>query len=115
MTAYGCNRDGYAVWFCIKKLEKITADQKILMIISDGRPNHNGYGLESGRMDCQAAVKHGIKKGITTIAASIGDPTGVRSVYKDDISEKSSAEFLDLTDLQKLPKAFVNIIKKRMG
>lgn len=114
LTAHGCNRDGYAVWFCIKKLEKMTADQKLLMIISDGRPNHNGYGLESGRMDCQAAVKHGIKNGITTIAAAIGDSTGVRSVYKDEISEKSSAEFLDLTDLQKLPKAFVKIIKKHL-
>lgn len=108
------NRDGYAVWFCIKKLEKIIADQKLLMVISDGLPNHNGYGLIAGRADCQAAVKYGIKKGITTIAAAIENSEGVRSVYKSGVSEKNSAEFLDITDLQKLPKAFVKIIKKRL-
>ena len=116
MEPQGCNRDGYAVWFCIKKLEQAAADQKLLMIISDGKPNHDGYGMETGRADCQAAVKYGIKNNITTIAAAIGDPAGVRSVYKDGVSEKGSgsAKFLDLTDLQKLPKAFVKIIKRQM-
>lgn len=115
IRTYDANRDGYAVWFCIKKLEKAVADQKLLMVISDGMPNHNGYGINAGRAECQAAVKYGIKHGITTIAAAIEDPSGVRSVYKDGVSEKNSAEFLDITDLNKLPKTFVKIIKRRLA
>lgn len=115
VTTHDRNRDGYAVWFCIKKLEKTVADQKLLMVISDGMPNHDGYGISTGRSECQAAVKYGIKHGITTIAAAIGDPSGVRSVYKDGVSEKNSAEFLDITDLRKLPKTFVKIIKRRLA
>ena len=114
LSANGCNRDGYALRYCEKKLEKIQADQKLLMIISDGLPNHNGYGLESGQKDCQQVVREGLKAGIFTIAAAIGDADSVKSVYKDGVSEKNSATYLDISDLEKLPKAFVKIIKEKL-
>lgn len=114
LAANGCNRDGYALRYCEKKLEKIQADQKLLMIISDGLPNHNGYGLESGQKDCQQVVREGLKAGIFTIAAAIGDADSVKSVYKDGVSEKNSATYLDISDLEKLPKAFVKIIKEKL-
>ena len=114
LSANGCNRDGYALRYCEKKLEKIQADQKLLMIISDGLPNHNGYGLESGQKDCQQVVREGLKAGIFTIAAAIGDADSVKRVYKDGVSEKNSATYLDISDLEKLPKAFVKIIKEKL-
>ena len=114
LAANGCNRDGYALRYCEKKLEKIQADQKLLMIISDGLPNHNGYGLESGQKDCQQVVREGLKAGIFTIAAAIGDADSVKSVYKDGVSEKNSATYLDISDLEKLPKTFVKIIKEKL-
>ena len=115
LRSQNCNRDGYALKYCMEKLKRIVAEQKLMMIISDGRPNHTAYHLNEGRADCQAIVKDGIKNGITTIAAAIDDAVNVQSVYKKGISEKNSAEYLDLSDLRKLPKAFVKIIKKRLS
>ena len=115
LRSQNCNRDGYALKYCMEKLKHIVAEQKLMMIISDGCPNHTGYHLNEGRADCQAIVKDGIKNGITTIAAAIDDAVNVQSVYKKGISEKNSAEYLDLSDLRKLPKAFVKIIKKRLS
>ena len=99
----------------MEKLKHIVAEQKLMMIISDGCPNHTGYHIKEGRDDCQAIVKDGLIYGITTIAAAIDDAVNVQSVYKKGISEKNSAEYLDLSDLRKLPKAFVKIIKKRLS
>jgi hypothetical protein len=115
LRSQNCNRDGYALKYCMEKLKHIVAEQKLMMIISDGCPNHTDYHLNEGRADCQAIVKDGIKNGITTIAAAIDDAVNVQSVYKKGISEKNSAEYLDLSDLRKLPKAFVKIIKKRLS
>lgn len=114
LSAMSCNRDGYALKYSMEKLKKIPADQKLMMVISDGKPNHTSYHLAEGREDCQSIVKDGIKNGITTITAAIDDAVSVKSVYKEGISEKNSAAYLDLSDLQKLPKAFVKIIKKRL-
>ena len=115
LRSQNCNRDGYALKYCMEKLKHIVAEQKLMMIISDGCPNHTAYHINEGRADCQAIVKDGIKNGITTIAAAIDDAVNVQSVYKKGISEKNSAEYLDLSDLRKLPKAFVKIIKKRLS
>lgn len=114
MHAQNSNRDGYALRYCLKKLERIPANDRIMMIISDGRPNHDGYGTMSGKEDCQKCVKEFLKKGIVTIAASIGDPSGVKYVYKSDISDRNSAVFMDLTDLKRLPKAFIKVIKEKL-
>jgi len=115
LEAGGSNRDGYALRYCLKKLEKIPANDKLMLVISDGRPAHNGYGMESGQKDCQSAVHDAIKKGIWTIAAGIGrDADTVKEVYKEGRSDRDSATFLDLSDMQKLPKAFIKIIKNRL-
>lgn len=115
LEAGGSNRDGYALRYCLKKLEHIPANDKLMLVISDGRPAHNGYGMESGQKDCQSAVHDAIKKGIWTIAAGIGrDADSVKEVYKEGRSDRDSATFLDLSDMQRLPKAFVKIIKQRL-
>lgn len=115
MEAKDSNRDGYALRYCLNKLGKIPAVDKILMVISDGRPNHYGYGLTEGQTDCQNAVSEALKKGITTIAAGIGDSEQVKKVYKEGISDKNSAIYLDLSDLGKLPKAFIKIIREKLS
>lgn len=115
MEAGWCNRDGYALRYCLQKLKAIPCEQKLMLVISDGRPNGYNYSLAEGRADCQDAVSKAIKDGITTICAGIGEDAGtVKSVYKEGISEKNSAHFLDITDLKKLPKAFIKIIKKAL-
>ena len=114
LTNDDCNRDGYALRYCLGRLRKIVADQKIMLIISDGRPNHNGYGYQTGKEDIQDAVRKGVKDGISTIAAAIDDAETIKTLYQDGISPKYAAEYLDLSDLQKLPKAFVKILKSML-
>lgn len=115
MDAGRCNRDGYALRYCLKKLKAIPAEQRLMLVISDGKPNGYNYHLSEGQKDCQDAVSKAIKDGITTICAGIGsDTASVKAVYKEGISEKNSAHFLDITDLKKLPKAFIKIIKKAL-
>ena len=41
-----------------------------------------------------------------------GIEESVKSVYKEGKSDKNSATYMDLSDLKKLPKAFVKVIKK---
>lgn len=120
MHTYSCNRDGFALRYCLKRLEHMQADQKLMFIISDGMPNHDGYGMQAGRKDCQSAIADAMKKGIFTITAGIGDASSVKAVYKEDergkeLSSKASAAFLDLTDLKRLPKSFVKIIKDKLS
>ena len=115
MQAGGSNRDGYAVRYCLKELEKSTASTRFMMIISDGIPNHMSYNRDQGRADLQDAVATYRKKGIRTIVAGIAsDAPYVKEIYTKGVSERKSAVFLDLTDLQRLPKTFVNIIKKEL-
>lgn len=120
MNTYDCNRDGYALRYCLQKLENIQAEDKLMLVISDGRPNHYGYGEMEGKRDCQDAVAEAIKKGIFTITAGIGDAESVKGIYKTDtngknLSDRSSATYMDLSDLKKLPKSFVKIIKERLS
>ena len=116
MTASGCNRDGYALRYCLDKLEKSYAETKLMFVISDGRPNHNGYGMVEGKKDIQEAVAKAKKKGIFTVTAAIGKDSGsVRKIYTEGISEKKAASFLDISDLEKLPKTFPKIIREKLA
>lgn len=115
MTAMNSNRDGYALRVTLNRLDKMEATDKIAIVISDGQPAHQGYGFLQGKYDCQAAVADAVKKGITTIAAAVDDADGVKSVYLEDANTKKSAKFLDLTDLEKMPRAFVKILKEKLA
>lgn len=115
IKTHSCNRDGFSLRYCLGKLERVDADEKIMLVISDGKPNHNGYGFESGKKDLQSAVKDAIKKGITTIAAAIDDAEAIKKLYQDGISPKYAAEYMDLSCLEKLPKAFVKILKAKLS
>lgn len=115
LKARGSNRDGFALRYCLKKLESIQAQDRLMLVISDGKPAHNGYGMESGQKDCQEAVHDAIKKGIYTIAAGLGtDSQSVYEVYKQGRSERDSASFLDISNIEKMPKAFIKIIKNKL-
>ena len=116
LEAQSSNRDGYALRYCLNKLEKIQAKDRLMLVISDGQPAAYNYGMEEGKADLQDAVHDAIKKGIFTVAAGIDDDAEkVKYVYKDGRSDKDSATFLSITDLDRLPKAFVKIIKKRLS
>lgn len=115
LTAESTNRDGFALRYCLDKLDKIPAKDKIMFVSSDGLPNHGTYGAFEGKADCQDAVHSAIKKGITTITAGLGaDAPCIKRVYQEGRSKNDCARFLDLTDISKLPKAFIKIIKEKL-
>ena len=115
LTAASTNRDGFALRYCLDKLDKTSAKDKIMFVSSDGLPNHGTYKLLEGRADCQDAVHSAIKKGITTITAGLGaDAHCIKRVYQEGRSKNDCARFLDLTDISKLPKAFIKIIKEKL-
>ena len=107
MKANNSNRDGCALNIAAKLLEKRPEQVKLLIVISDGRPNHTNYGGEMATRDIQEIVKQCKQKGIEVIACAIGDDKdNIRTIYGDG--------FIDISDLKTLPKTLVSIVKKRI-
>ena len=107
MRANNCNRDGAALTISAKLLEKRQEEVRLLIIISDGRPNDEGYGGEEAAKDIQNIVKQCKQRGIEVLACAIGDD-------KENIAVIYGDSFIDITDLSKLPKTLVDIVKKRI-
>lgn len=107
MSAGGCNRDGFALRYCVKKLEEQDAASKIMIIISDGQPNAECYGGATAKRDLQEVKKECERNGITLIAAAIGED-------KDVIQNIYGNSFLDISDISELPKKIINLLKKQL-
>lgn len=107
MSAGGCNRDGFALRYCVKKLEEQDAASKIMIIISDGQPNAECYGGATAKQDLQEVKKECERNGITLIAAAIGED-------KDVIQNIYGNSFLDISDISELPKKIINLLKKQL-
>lgn len=101
------NRDGMAIEIAANLLSRRPEDVKLLIIISDGQPNDDGYGGDSAAKDIRSIVQKYKRKGVQTFAAAIGDDKEkVKGIYKDG--------YLDISDLSKLPKILVSLVKKRI-
>lgn len=108
MVAGSCNRDGMAIEIAAAQLAKRPEDVKLLIIISDGKPNDSNYGGEEAAKDISSIVKRYHKQGVETIAAAIGtDKDRIREIY-------GNGSFLDIENLDKLPKTLVGLVKKRI-
>lgn len=105
MSAGGCNRDGFALKYCIKNLLERDEENKLMIIISDGRPNSRFYSGASAEKDLQNIKKEFERKGGRLIAAAIGDD-------RDTIKRIYGNSFLDVTDVNKLPLKMASIISK---
>jgi hypothetical protein len=109
------NRDGWAVNFCGEALTKSTATNKLLLIISDGLPEADGYYGPAAKRDIQDVVKKYKQKGIKIVTAGIDDcALDIKRVYQDGAQSKYAAKFLDYSDMSKLPQAFATLIKKEL-
>ena len=118
LRADGDNRDGFALRFCYRKLEAMEAETKLLLVISDGAPCDSSsrgvsYHMNNGAADMKMVVSEYLKKGIKTIVAGLGDDApNIKRCYKEGLSDQNSAQFLDVTDIEKMPKAFIKILKR---
>lgn len=114
LTAGGCNRDGFALRYVQKQISERPEEKKLVILISDGQPNgaasKNGPAYE-GRIAYNdlAAIKKDMKRhNIGLIVAAIDqDKEAIRAIYGDD-------SFLDITDLDDLPKTLTKVILKQL-
>ena len=105
----GCTRDGAALRYIMERLIKRHEEQKILFVISDGKPCSINYTGEPAKADIRSIVREYEKKGINTVACAIGtDKKEILSIYGEN-------RFLDITDLAQLPqtmtKKIINSLK----
>lgn len=107
LSTGGRNRDGAALEIVAGILDKRPEKTKLLIIISDGKPNDTAYGGDSAAKDIARIVAKSRRRGIEIIAAAIGDDKPyLKKIYGDG--------FLDITDLSTFPKAMVKLVKKRL-
>ena len=97
------NRDGAALRFVAEHLRKRPEELKLLILISDGQPAGTGYYGTYAEADLRAIKKEYHQKGIILFAAAIGsDKERIKRIY--------GGGFLDITDLNKLPKLLPQLI-----
>lgn len=105
MRAGGCNRDGFALSYCVKNLLEREEENKLMIIISDGRPNSTKYSGASAEKDLRSIKTEFERKGGRLIAAAIGDD-------RDTIKRIYGNSFLDVTDINNLPLKMASIISR---
>ena len=107
ISSRGSNRDGAAIRFVAEQLIKRPEEVKILILVSDGQPADAGYGGTAAEEDLRGIKHEYTKKGILFVAAAIGDDKqNIERIYGDS--------FFDITDLNKLPVALTNVVKRYM-
>ena len=101
----GCNRDSAALSFCVERLKRSDAENKICFILSDGKPSAYNSGDEAFRL-IRKVVKDANRNDILIIAAAIGeDRELIKNIYGKD-------NFLDISNLNTLANSLIHIIKK---
>jgi len=107
ISARGGNRDGAALRYVMERLSKRIEDIKLLILVSDGQPADSGYGGTAAEADLRGVKKDGERKGILLVAAAIGDD-------KPSIERIYGESFMDITDLEKMPKRLTEVIKRQI-
>jgi len=107
ISARSSNRDGAALRFVADRLSKRPEEVKILILVSDGQPADYGYSGSAAEEDLRGIKQEYTRKGILFVAAAIGnDKENIERIYEDS--------FLDITDLNKLPFALTNVVKRHV-
>lgn len=105
ISARARNRDGVAIRFVGERLKERKERRKLLIVISDGKPNAHGYGGEYAKKELGAIKRELSNEHIKMLVAAIGDDKDeIESIYKDG--------FLDITNLERLPAVLTNLIKR---
>lgn len=103
----GCNHDGMALRYGLSKLAKRRENQKFLFVISDGRPNAEGYGTGQMKKDIIDIYKKAKKDNILIIPIAISDDIEIlNNIYGNCV--------VDGRSLNKLPKTITGILLKEI-
>ena len=80
---------------------------KLLILVSDGQPADYGYSGSAAEEDLRGIKQEYTRKGITFVAAAIGDDKpSIERIYGDS--------FLDITDLNQLPTKLTAVVKRHI-
>lgn len=105
ISARSNNRDGYAINYVCEKLLKQEAENKILIVISDGNPAASGYYGPAAEKDMIDTISKYRRKGIIPFAAAIGsDKENIKRIYREG--------FMDISDMSKLPNILTGLLKR---
>nr|WP_188887901.1 nitric oxide reductase activation protein NorD [Paenibacillus radicis (ex Gao et al. 2016)] len=101
------NRDGMALRILAERLAASPQQTKLLISISDGQPKAmDNYTGSYAVADMQQTIEEYERKGVTFLAAAIGqDKNVISEIYGNE-------RFLDITNLQELPAKLVRIIAR---
>ena len=112
--ATGGNRDGYAIRYAVKKLDRINADKKLLFVISDGAPSaYDGYDDAYG--DCRHAILSAYKADQVPIVAALGSAAeNIKVVYTEGVKKKEQPLVLDCSDPNVMSRALIKILKRNI-
>jgi hypothetical protein len=84
-----------------EKLKKDETEKKILIVSTDGCSN-------TGREGVQKAIKDLSKAGIIVVGAGIGDS-------RAQVEKEFGKNFIDISDLDTMPRILCNIVKKNLA
>lgn len=103
-TASGGNRDGTALNYMLSELKKRPEDIKLLFIVSDGLPSDYS-SREEGINHLKNVMEDARKSGVLVFAAALDeDIPQLREIYGDTMFE--------ITDLARMPKTLLTVMKK---
>lgn len=98
-----CNRDGMALRLTAEKLMHVPAEERMLLVITDGQPNSLAYTGEVAEEDLRQVIKTYGGRGMKIYAAAIGeDREKIHGVYGE--------RFLDISDLDDMPTLLTKLI-----
>ena len=83
-----------------EKLKKDETEKKILIVSTDGCSN-------TGREGVQKAIKDLSKAGIIVVGAGIG-------YSRSQVEKEFGKNFIDISDLDTMPRVLCNIVKKNL-
>ncbi|NMD71702.1 nitric oxide reductase activation protein NorD [Bacillus sp. DNRA2] len=101
------NRDGMALRVICERLVVCPQQTKLIISISDGQPKAMpDYTGIQAIVDMQQTIAHFERKGITFLAAAIGqDQEIIQQIYGEE-------RFLDMSDLKRFPTQLVRMISR---
>ena len=73
ISARDSNRDGAALIFAMNQLAKRSEEVRLLILVSDGQPNHDNYYGTAAEDDLRSIKKQCERKKILLLTAAIGD------------------------------------------
>lgn len=111
--AKGDNRDGAALYWAEKYLNAHSdADNKLLLVLSDGLPEHSydNYYAPASVKDTANAVKKISRRGISVVGIALDDEGG----YLTERLKEIFPHLVSVTDLKRLAPSLISVVSKAL-